>query len=132
MSTDNISIVDLRERILTGELKDPLVFLEALVVGYDPRKTSGIYDLIMEIDSFSGGAPSKQDWAEVVDYANKFHKFQEVSLSDSFNASKTLAEYLHPKRKQIDISDTSSSDPNKDPLTAEEVQLFREKFNEAY
>jgi len=88
----------------------------------------------MEIDSFTNGELSKEDWAEIVDHVNTRFKYHTVSMSESINAAKTIAEYLHPKRKQIDIggNNTGATDPSQQPLTAEEIELFKEKFNDEF
>jgi len=129
-----ITIEDLRALIHKGEVKDPLVFLESIMSGQDPRRLSSIYELIMEIDSFTNGELSKEDWAEIVDHVNTRFKYHTVSMSESINAAKTIAEYLHPKRKQIDIggNNTGATDPSQQPLTAEEIELFKEKFNDEF
>lgn len=128
-----LSIEDLRGLINKGEAKDPLVFLESIMNGQDPRKLSSIYDLICEIDDFSGGEITSADWSEIVDHVSSRYKYQSVSLEQSMSASKTIAEYLHAKRKQIDINDgQGESDASNDPLTAEEIELFKEKFNDEF
>lgn len=132
MSSEKLTIQQLREYINRGEAKDPLIFLESIMAGYDLRRLSSIYELVMEIDAFSNSEPSKSDWIDIVDHVNKNHKYHTVSLSESLAASKTLAEYLHPKRKQIDISENNNSNPNNDPLTPEEIALFKERFNAEY
>lgn len=129
-----LTVVELRDLIKKGEAKDPLIFLEAVMNGQDPRKLSSIYELIMEIDEFSGGEVCKEDWNEIVDHIMTRFKYSTVSMGDSMNASKTLAEYLHPKRKQVEITGSASgvgSVPD-NPLSEEEIYLFREKFNDEY
>jgi len=134
MSNKPLTILQLRDLVNQGECTDPLVFLEAVMTGQDPRKLSSIYELIMEVDSFSDGDVSKDDWHEILDHVITRFKYSTVSMADSMNASKTLAEYLHPKRKQIDINGTTDSagDPSSHPLTEDEIDLFKEKFNDDF
>lgn len=129
-----LTIEELRSLINKGECSDPLVFLEAVVQGQDPRRLSSIYELIMEIDSFSDGEPSSSDWTEVVDHVIGRFKYQTVSLTESTAAAKTLAEYLHSKKKSVEISGhgQAGSSTASNPLTEEEIELFREKFNEQF
>ena len=129
-----LTIQNLRELIHQGEAKDPLVFLESVMSGNDPRQLSDIYELIEEIDSFTGGDISQGDWSDIVDLVSTFYKYRTVSLSDSIGASKTLAEYLHAKRKQIDINTDSSSSGilANNLLTEEEIEIFKEKFNDDF
>jgi len=134
MLSNPLSIKDLRDLINKGEAKDPLVFLESIMNGQDPRRLSSIYELVNEIDSFSNGELSKSDWAEIVDHVCDRFKYHTVPLGDSLAASKTLAEYLHAKRKQVEItgSQEGTIDPSNNPLTEEEIELFREKFNDEF
>jgi len=133
MSQTPLNIDQLRELIHKGEAKDPLVFLESVMGGQDPRKTSGIYKLIMEIDSFTGGDIAPTDWTEIVDYVLNHAKYHEVSLNESTQAAKTIAEYLHAKRKQIEKLDgMSSGNASSTPLSEEEIELFKERFNDDF
>lgn len=133
MSQTPLKIEQLRELINKGEAKDPLIFLEAIMNGQDPRGFSGIYKLIMELDDFTNGNLEQSDWNELVDYALNHAKYQPVNLNDSANAAKTLAEYLHPKRKQVEkIDPNTTADGSSTPLTEEEIELFKEKFNEEF
>ncbi len=134
MSNTPLTIDDLRDLINKGEATDPLVFLEAVMNGQDPRRLSSVYELICEIDSFTNGDISQSDWAEIVDHSTSRFKYHTVSLSESMNASKTLAEYLFARRKQIEISDKDKKNGNinEDPLTEEEILLFKEKFNDEF
>lgn len=134
MPKQNLTIEELRDRINSGEASDPIIFLEALVNGQDPRKFSGVYDLILEIDSFTNGSPTKEDWEELINYATSHSKYGSVSIGESHSAAKTLAEYLHPKRKQVEIKSKVEQSGNlKDnPLTVEDIDLFKEKFNDNF
>lgn len=134
MSHKPISISELRDLINKGEAKDPLIFLESIMNGQDPRRLSSIYELVMEIDNFTGGDISKSDWNEIVDHVTSRYKYHTVSMRESLTASKTLAEYLHAKRKQIEVSSLANDngDGSNQPLTEEEIELFKEKFNDNF
>ena len=133
MSRPPLKIEELRELIHTGTAKDPLVFLESVMNGQDPRTFSGVYKLIMEINDFTNGNLEKADWDELVDYAINHAKYHSVSLSESTSAAKTIAEYLHAKRKQIEKYDGSAAgDGSAEPLSEEEIELFKEKFNDEF
>ena len=134
MTHKALSIEELRSLINKGEAKDPLVFLESVMNGQDPRNLSSVYELIMSIDDFTNGELEKSDWAEIVDHVSCRYKYNTVSLNDSLGATKTLAEYLHPKRKQIEIKGDGSSEGSvaDNPLTEDEVELFKEKFNDEF
>ena len=134
MSHQPISIEQLRDLINKGEVNDPLVFLESIMNGQDPRKLSRIYELVCEIDDFKQDQVSNEDWNELYDLVFNNYKYYTVSLADSIGASKTLAEYLHAKRKQVEVrgAEGSSGDPANNPLTEEEIILFRERFNDEF
>ncbi len=103
------------------------------MTGQDPRKVAGIFKLVMEIDSFTGGDLEPSDWNELVDYVTNHHQYKTVSLIESTSAAKTLAEYLHPKRKQVEkIDATLGSNVASNPLSEEEIELFKEKFNDEF
>lgn len=134
MANKPLSIEQLRDKIHTGEAKDPLVFLEAIMNGTDPRKISELYKLIIEIDDLSDGPISEDDWAEVVDYVLLHAKYQPVTISESTSAAKTIAEYMHAKRKQVEMSGglDNTNMVSFVPLTKEEIKLFKKKFNDEY
>ncbi len=133
MSKTPLKIEELRDLIHKGEAKDPLVFLESVMNGQDPRAFSGIYTLILEIDSFTNGELEKEDWNELVDYAITHSKFKNVTLNESTNAAKTIAEYLHAKRKQVEKIDGALAGSGvAESLTEEDIELFKEKFNDEF
>lgn len=129
-----LTISQFRDLIKKGEAKDPLIFLESIMSGQDPRKLSSIYELIMEIDDFSDGEVSKEDWHSILDMVSTQFRYSSVSINESVSASKTLAEYLHPKRKQIELTGDSSGGASvqETPLTEDEIELFKEKFNDEF
>ena len=133
MSYQALTIPQLRDLINTNQATDPLVFLESVMNGQDPRRLSAMYTLIMEIDSFCDGDLSKSDWNEIVDLVSKQFKYHEVSLSESTQAAKTLSEYIHAKRKQIEkIDGNAQVGGSATPLTHEDIELFKEKFNDDF
>jgi len=133
MSKRPITVEELRGLINTGEAKDPLVFLEAVMNGQDPRRLSDIHKLILEIEDFSDGVPSEEDWSEVVNLIIDRYKYYTVSMGESTNAAKTLAEYLHAKRKNVEISGgAGSAFVTGNPLTEDEIEMFKEKFNDDF
>lgn len=131
--TKPLTVEQYKDLIHTGELKDPLLFLESLMTGQDPRRLSSIYELICEIDSFTDGDISKDDWAEIVDHVTSRFKYHVVTVTESLTAARTLAEYIHPKKKHIEMNSTSSGAEAKLPaLTEEEIELFKERFNDEF
>ena len=129
-----LTVEDLRDLINKGEAKDPLIFLEAVMNGQDPRQMSRLYKLVTDIQDFSDGDPDPSDWAEVVDLVLSDFKYRPVSIGESITAAKTMAEYMYAKRKQVDTNGGSGSggDVQNSPLTEEEIELFKEKFNDEF
>lgn len=133
MSHKPLTIDQLRELIATGEASDPIVFLESVMNGQDPRRINKLFELVNELHAFSGGEPTPADWLELVDFVNTHLKYSTVSITESIGAAKTLSEYLHPKRKQIDIGGEGGAKGGAAvDLTPEEIELFKEKFNDEF
>ncbi len=134
MSHKPLTVHQARELINEGELKDPIVFLEAVMNGQDPREYGELYQLVCDIDDFcEDGVPSKSEWSEIVDWVYTHLKYRRASMSDAMTASKTLMEYLHPKKKQIEATTiTQSSSHIDNPLSEDEIEIFKEKFNDEF
>lgn len=122
-----LSIDQFRELINKGQATDPLVYLESVMQGQDPRGLSEIYVLANEINEWSDGAPDPDEWAELFNKIQKHAKFAIVSLSESTAAAKTLAEYVHAKRKSIENIDASATTKTED-LTEDEIRSFLEIY----
>ena len=129
-----LTVEELRDLIRRGEAKDPLIFLEAVMNGKDPRQFSRLYKLVLDIQDFSNGSPDPSDWADVVDMVTSDFRYRPVNIGESITAAKTMSEYLYPKRKQVDLNGGAGnySDPSSQPLTEEEIELFKEKFNDEF
>lgn len=127
-----LSITELRERIESGEILDPIVFLESIMSGQDPRKLSNVYTLAEEIQDLTGGELEVSDWEEMLECIRETIKFEPVSLQESQTAAKIIAEYLHPKRKQVDVTGGSGDCKSSgiSPLTKEELITLRDTFND--
>jgi len=134
MKHKSLTIDELRDLINKGEAKDPLIFLEAVMNGQDPRGLSRLYQLVTDINDFCDGNPDPSDWAEIVDTVITDLKFRPVNITESITAAKTMSEYLYAKRKQVDTGGGTSGtgDAHNDPLTEEEIELFRERFNDEF
>ena len=118
-----LTIEQLRDLIHKGDASDPLVFLESVMNGQDPRRYSELYTLAIDIEEFSDGEPSPDDWAVMFDKIRMFCKYQHVSLSESTSAAKNIAEYLHAKRKQVEKKVSGESAPLV-PLKTAEIKAF--------
>lgn len=129
-----ITVQGLRELIRKGEASDPLVFLESVMNGQDPRRHSRAYELMQDILQFSeDGLPTPEDWNELCDVIEADYRYHVVSINESTSAARTLTEYLHPKLKSLQIEESGLNKSSAaGDLTAEEIQLFKEKFNEGF
>ena len=122
-----------RKRINEGDITDPLLFLEAIQSGQDPRAISRLYKLIETINDFTGGKPDPEDWEEVVDLVTTEFKYKGVSVGDSIGAAKTIAEYLHPKRKQVErVGADGGGVTGARDLTIEEIKNVEQVFNDEF
>ncbi len=132
MSNEQLTIDEYKELIHTGKFFDPMVFLECIVQGSDPRNISNIYNLLEEIKTFEGDSICQSSWEELRNLLLSEHKYNIVSIEQSFQAAKTIAEYLHPKRKQVDIYGNNNDSGSSTKLTVEEIDLFKERFNDEF
>lgn len=113
--------------------EDPLIFLESVMLGQDPRALSDLYMLVNDINDLTDGSPSESDWAEVLDTVQKYYKYQPVALNQSLAAGKTLAEYKHPRKKQIEhVDDNNQIAKLSVELSDEEIERFKKVFNEQF
>ncbi len=128
----SLNIEEFRELIHDGQASDPLIFLESVMNGQDPRRHSEVYQLALDIDDFSGGCPGPEDWAEIFELIRMLCKYKLVSLSESTTAAKTIAEYLHAKRKQVETKDLNGEQAQPSPLLKKEIRevlkIYEENF----
>jgi len=117
-----LNIEEFRELIHNGEASDPLIFLESVMNGQDPRRYSEVYQLALDIDDFSGGCPGPEEWAEIFDIIRTLLKYKPVSLSESTTAAKTIAEYLHAKRKQVETKNLNGEQAQPSKLQKAEIR----------
>ena len=127
-----LNIEEFRELIHKGEASDPLIFLESVMNGQDPRRYSEVYQLAIDIDDFSGGCPDLSDWAEMFDKIRMLCKYKPVSISESTAAAKTIAEYLHAKRKQVETKRMNDEQGQPAELTDEEIKAFLKIYEDEF
>lgn len=133
--SDKISIAEMRDRINKNELVDPLITLESIMNGQDPRRVSELYKRVMDIEEMNhpDSDINRGDWETLVDFVINHAKYELVAIKQTLAAAKILAEYVHPKLKNTDEKGGSAvlSEISKD-LTADEVRLFKEVYNEEF
>ncbi len=127
-----LTIEQFRDQIHAGNASDPLIFLESIMNGQDPRRLSDIYKLALDIEEFGDGVPTPEEWADLFDLIRTACKYHTVSLSESSSAAKTCAEYLHAKRKSIENIDGNRDTISADPLSKKEIKTFLKIYEEDF
>ena len=133
MARKPLTIQQYRQKINEGDITDPLMFLEAIQSGQDPRHISQLYELVRTITDFTDGNPSPEDWEEVVCLISEEFRYRAVSIGESIGAAKTMAEYLHPKRKQVEkIGPGNGETQGARCITLDEVKTVEQVFNDEF
>lgn len=137
---DTMSFDSIEERIQqmcdeTGTVT-PIVFLKNVMDGKDPRKNSNIYKHLLAIEGIYGEGtpppPGSYEWAEMVDMIKMEYQSAPVTLQESSAAVKQLAEYMHSKKRNIQIKAEVTGTMEVTALTSAEVSIFNKKFNSKY
>ena len=130
---DKLTIIELRAAIKRGESIDPIAFLEATMMRQDPTQLSKIYELVQDIQDMNDGPPSKGEWKELVKLIGRHCKYRISSVGESHSAARTLAEYMHPKKRSIETTNVNlNSDIAKSPLTDKEIDKLLRKWNDEF
>lgn len=135
MSEKPISIAEMRDRINKNELVDPLITLESIMNGQDPRRVSELYKLVMDIEEMNhpDSDIARGDWDVLVDFVVNHAKYELVGIKQTIAAAKILAEYVHPKIKHSDEKGGGGlNSVISEPLTKEEIILFSEVYNDEF
>lgn len=123
-------------RTLCDELKvpEPVEFLAQVMAGHDPRHLSDIYQMILKFEEEYGEfeTPDQWDYTELVVKIKEKYQFFPVVLEQSFDAAKRIMEYTHAKKKHVDHSGHILDSAAVSPLTEEEVDVFKKKFDDEY
>ena len=127
-----LTIDQLRSLINSGNASDPLVFLESVMNGQDPRRLSKVYQLASDIEDFSEGQPTEYEWGELFQAIRDICKFNTVSLSESTAAAKTVAEYLHAKRKNVSIHTDDIGNSKVTLLEDDEIRRFLNIYEDEF
>lgn len=124
-----LKIEQYRRAVSAGQLKDPLIFLDGLMNGDDLTEKSRLYEYVSNLEDL----PNGDEWDDILRLIRAHLQFDAVKISDRLRAAERLAEYVHPKIKTEEKSTTvENTGGSFEPLSEEEITLFREKFNEYY
>lgn len=108
---------------------DPISFLTNIMSGKDPRRVSLVYLKIKALEEEYGEEPPDEwDWLELIDLIKREYQFSIVDIGKSQDAAKQLLEYMHPKRKSVDVTDTTK-EVMTSSLNPREIKLLRKEFD---
>lgn len=111
-------------------LIDPVELLTGLSNGVDLRKNGLVYAWLLDFEEEEGDdLPSLEDWFELKSLIKIECRRLPVSMAESLAAQKALIEYMHSKRKAIDITTSIKGEGVVTPLTLKEIKKFNRKFN---
>lgn len=119
------------KEVIKKDIKDPLLYLERVMLGQDPSNKSELIERANELQYWNDGDIDRGDWDDFYNFICNNFEYESTTINNSIHAAKTLAEYVYPKRKSIEISDTNVS-AEFTPLTIDEISLFKEKFNDEF
>ncbi|PHS61205.1 MAG: hypothetical protein COB09_18630 [Thalassobium sp.] len=112
----------------------PLEFLATIMSGRDPRRNSNIYTHLKLIqDHYQDDAPPSHShyWEDLVYMIENEYEEAPVTLQESQAAAKQIAEYVHSKKRNVQVSGELTVQKVQ-PLTSKEVRLFQKKFDSRY
>ena len=118
----------------------PGEFLARVMAGEDPRPLdSYLYTLVKRIAfrEFSGSGenyPTPEEWATVVETVLGSDEYRKapITIDQSLRATEKLMEYLHAKMRSIEVQGNLGIRLEVKPLTGEDLDKFKEKFDEEF
>ena len=120
----------IKEICVKNGLVNPVEILTGFSNGVDLRKKAQIYAWLIEFEEDEGdNLPNVDDWLELKNLIKQECRHYPVSMAETLSAQKTLIEYMHSKRKSIDVTTSTKGDGVVTPLTLKEVKRFNRKFN---
>lgn len=125
-----VTVPEFLDACEAGKTVDPLKFLELVMAGVDPRYLSEIHKLLASFRCGPDGRPSILDWHTLTDLIQSKYRLEPVELKESLNAGKDLANYLHPKRKQVDMNADINANVTTKILTTAEILSVRAILDE--
>ncbi len=132
----DLNFLPLDEKLQTAcdelGMLDPMILLVGLANGKDLTATSLLYQWMENHIQANGDEPPDEfDWFELQELIKENMKFTIVDESTKLNAQKTIAEYLHNKKKSVEVTDKTQQASITD-LTRREVRRFNRVFNKEY
>lgn len=113
-------------------LLDPMILLVGLANGKDLTATSLLFKWMENHISENGDEPPDEfDWFELCEIIKQHMQYCIVDESTKLNAQKTIAEYLHSKKKSLELTDKTVQASITD-LSTKEIKRFQRVFNKEY
>jgi len=113
-------------------IPEPIQFLTNMMGGIDPRRVSIVYLKIQALEEEYGNEPPDAwDWMDLVELIKQEYRGSIIEIGKSQDAAKQLLEYMHPKRKAMDIVTTHKTITDI-PLSKNEVKRIRKQFDLDY
>lgn len=114
------------------KIPSPVEFLTQIMGGTDPRRVSQVYLKVLALEEeYEGAAPDDWDWQELVDLIKAEYRGSIVEIGKSQDAAKQLMEYMHPKRKAIEVSQKGKAEVT-GKLSRLEIKRLRKEFDLDY
>lgn len=111
---------------------DPVTLLQGFANGQDLRTHNIIYEMVLELESKYGDElPDVWDYDELIELIKNEYRFLPVERGISKDAAKTLLEYMHNKKKAVEVTDKSAGGSITD-LTKAEIRRFERVFKNEY
>lgn len=113
-------------------LLDPMILLVGLANGKDLTATSVLFEWMETHIGENGDKPPDEfDWFDLCQIIKEHMKFTIVDESTKLNAQKTIAEYLHSKKKSLELTDKTVQ-ASITPLSTREIKRFKRVFNKEF
>jgi hypothetical protein len=116
------------------DLLDPVTLLLGTANGCDLSSRSTVYEKALDIEEqLKNGQVDEFAIMELISDVKAHNRWRPVSDQQQTAAQKQLSEFLHGKKKNIDI-DAKVSTVSQDvkPLSKREIRNFRKAFNKDY
>lgn len=132
--SDSISLEQKIQQICAdNDLQDPMVLLVAAANGIDLTRRSKLYEMLVSLEEeFIGDVPDYESWVSFIKKAKKEFRYMPISQSAQLSAQKNVAEYLHAKKKSVDVNANANVQMQVSPLSRKEARIFTKAFNREY
>jgi len=111
---------------------DPVTLLQGFANGQDLRSHNIIYEMVLDLEhKYGDKLPDVWDYDELIDLIKNEYRFLPVERGISKDAAKTLLEYMHNKKKALEVTDKSTVGAVGE-LSRAEIKRFERIFKNEY